>query len=155
MMGRKNGGERTCHGKTNSRAYRIWAGMRMRCSNPKHRTFEFYGARGISVAPEWHDFNVFLSDMGDPPPGASIDRIDNDGPYCKANCRWADDKQQRNNRRNNVLIEWKGKTQTLAQWCAEFGVDYYLVKPRVRIMGWDLERALFTPPGRGRPRRGS
>jgi hypothetical protein len=67
--------------------------MRGRCNNPNTKEYKNYGGRGIQVCPEWDDFSVFLQDMGERPPGLSIDRIDNGGDYEKGNCRWADGRQ--------------------------------------------------------------
>jgi len=73
--------------------------MMMRCHNPKGTGFDRYGARGISVTKPWRDsFATFLNDMGERPPGMSIDRIDNRFGYFMANCRWATPKQQYANR---------------------------------------------------------
>lgn len=54
------------------------------------------------MCPEWREsFEAFLRDMGPRPPGTSVDRIDNDGPYEQGNCRWATAKEQRNNQRRS------------------------------------------------------
>ncbi len=88
------------YGTQKTREYRIWLLMRSRCNNPKHKSYHNWGGRGIRVCEEWNDFLVFLNDMG-LSNGLSIDRIDNNGNYCKENCRWATTKQQSQNKRRH------------------------------------------------------
>jgi len=84
---------------TGTRAYVCWQDMLARCHRESHRWFSHYGARGITVCEEWLSFENFYADMGDPPDGLSIHRIDNDGPYALWNCKWATRTEQRANQR--------------------------------------------------------
>ncbi len=79
--------------------YRRWSNMIQRCTNPKNASYENYGGRGITVCEEWKSFRKFAYDMGYPPEGKTLDRIDNDKGYCKENCRWADWSMQNTNKR--------------------------------------------------------
>lgn len=86
--------------------YKAWKGMRNRCNSVTHERYKDYGARGIYVNTSWDDFKQFVLDMGDRPRGMSLDRIDNNGPYSKENCRWATPTQQnRNSRRCKITLE--------------------------------------------------
>ena len=95
----------TEHGHNNrasrSPTYHSWVAMKTRCSNPNRDSWKNYGGRGITYCSEWEDFNVFLRDMGERPHGTSLDRIDPDGNYEPANCRWATRQQQNLNTRRN------------------------------------------------------
>lgn len=84
-MGKQIHGHRS---RGRSPTYNTWRSMVARCHNPKSDSYEFYGAKGITVCPEWLTFAKFLSDMGARPKGHTLDRIDSTLGYFKANCRW-------------------------------------------------------------------
>lgn len=70
-----------------------------RCTNPRAANWDYYGGRGIAVCERWRTFDNFLTDMAEPPSGYSLDRIDPNGNYEPANCRWADRVTQARNRK--------------------------------------------------------
>jgi hypothetical protein len=89
------------HNRANkpSPTYHSWSAMIARCTNPKSSKYPDYGGRGIRVCDRWMEFANFLADMGERPPGMTLDREDNDDDYRPGNCRWTDATTQANNRR--------------------------------------------------------
>lgn len=133
------------HGKRRSLVYGVWNQIVQRCTNPANAAWANYGGRGIGVCDRWLSFANFFADMGEPGPGMSIERIDNSLGYFKENCRWASRVEQSNNKRNNRLVSWNGKTQSIRRWAVELGIGYLTLYSRIVRDGWEPAMALTTP----------
>lgn len=134
-------GTRKTHGKSSTRTYNIWTGMLTRCLNVGSDRYEYYGARGISVCKRWLRFESFLCDMGEPPEGWSLDRIDPDGNYTPKNCRWASRQRQMRNQRRTVWITVDIRSMAAPDWAEIIGVKTATLNYRIR-KGWTAERAI-------------
>ncbi len=117
----RHGGARR---RDRSAEYGIWRGMIRRCRDPRNNAWAHYGGRGITVCDEWAEsFGAFMRDVGPrPTPNHSLERVNNDGSYCKSNCRWATKIEQANNKRTSTRITIRCRTQTVAQWKREMGI---------------------------------
>lgn len=121
-----------------------WRGMKERCNYVKHTHYKYYGGRGITYDPRWEDLNEFIADMGLRPKGHSLDRINNNGPYCKENCRWASAKEQARNSGAARQITYKSETMSIIAWCEKLGLDYGLTRNRIQ-RGSSPEEAFERP----------
>jgi hypothetical protein len=138
------------------RLQNIYVNLKQRCYNLKSTFYKNYGGRGITVCDEWLDSemydgrstkgwiafknwalsNGYADDL-------TIDRIDNSKGYCPENCHWVIMRTQQNNRRSNRLVTFKGKTQSLANWCRELNLNYDTIKCRIK-RNWTVEKAFET-----------
>lgn len=119
--------------------------MKNRCCNPNADQFPDYGGRGIVVCEHWlESFENFLADMGERPPGTTIDRINCNGNYEPSNCRWATVKEQCRNKRKNHRLNWEGRDWALAELAERYNHQFNTLAQRLK-KGWELERALLTP----------
>lgn len=132
------------HGMSHTATFWTWTRMKGRCSNKKNSSFRNYGGRGIKVCERWHKFENFYEDMGDKPINKSIDRINNNGNYEPSNCRWADNYQQTNNRRFNVVLEFNGEKMTVSNWARHIDINAKSLYNRIHL-GWPTERILTEP----------
>ncbi len=99
--------------------------MLQRCRNPNNPQYPDYGQRGIYVDERWNVFAQFLQDMGECPPGMTLERKDNSDGYRPGNVQWASYGEQANNKRSSVFLVHPitGERKTLAQWARSYGID--------------------------------
>lgn len=127
------------HGMTGTPTHKAWTHMKERCLNKKLKVYQHYGSRGIKVCDRWLKFDNFLKDMGEKPPNLSIDRINNDGDYCKENCRWATKFQQSNNTRSVNRITHNGMTKTISEWALYYQISRRSLRRRFDLK-WPTEK---------------
>ena len=123
--------------------------MKGRCGSKTHVDYPRYGGRGIEVCGEWHNFENFYQDMYNAwlehkktNKFTSIERIDVDSGYSKTNCRWANKKEQANNRRHHKILSFRGKRLNLVQWAEHLGIKRSTLSQRIYVYKWPIEKAL-------------
>lgn len=137
------------HGRANSRvsgyrdrAYGIWQAMKDRCSNSNRSDYHCYGGKGIKVCERWRvSFLSFVEDMGDPPPGMTLERLDKDSDYEPGNCVWADRKVQAANTSRNVTVVVDGVRRLAKDVALERGITMHAYRQRRYKYGWTVEQA--------------
>lgn len=139
--------------------YYRWRDMKARCYNENHAEYCRYGKKGRKVCIGWLDFHAYRDATGKAPsPQHTLDRKDNNGHYSCGKCeecvangwlmnlRWATKKEQSNNMSNNRYVEYKGEKLTVAQLAERAGIEDCTLWTRLFRYGWDMERAVTTPP---------
>lgn len=99
--------------------------MMDRCYREKAMNYHNYGGRGISVCEEWHNIENFEKwvESSNYKKGFTLERIDVNGNYEPSNCKWATMKEQDNNRRNTVRIEYNNEVHTISEWAEILGIN--------------------------------
>lgn len=144
-----------CVGGRSSPEYIAWQQLIARCTNSKCKSYPRYGGRGIQVCVRWQvNYENFWEDMGPRPgPEYSIERRDNDGPYCPENCIWSTAENQARNRRTTRFVEVSsGVRMCLAEAAEVNGLSPRTLRDRLE-RGWSVERALSEPVHRYDDRR--
>jgi len=142
---------RHVHGKYYTSEYAVWSSIKQRCCNSNAARYYDYGGRGVTICDEWrYSFQSFYDHIG-PRPGLdyTIDRIDNNGNYEPGNVRWTTRTAQNRNRRDNIVLTFKGKKQCVTAWAEETGISRETIRDRLG-RGWSVNRTLSTPVRAGR-----
>lgn len=138
-----SGGNLATHSMSKTLVYKAWLGMHRRCSDPSRPDYKNYGGRGITVCKRWRAFELFLADMGERPPGRSLERKKNSLGYSKSNCVWATRAEQNRNRRDSVKVRFQGETLNLVDWAQRLGFSPQTLYARYS-RGFKEPRLLFS-----------
>lgn len=106
------------HGDARTKFYKMWCTMIKRCYCESDQAYYRYGARGIKVCEEWHNYEVFKKWAMENgyKEGLTLDRKNNDLGYSPDNCRWVTMREQNRNHSNNLYITAWGETKLLVDW---------------------------------------
>ena len=143
----KSGINSTLHGDARKgkvkRLHNIWRRMLSKCYHEKCDRFLYYGARGIKVCGEWHQYIPFrdwaLSHGYDEK--LTIHRMNNDGNYESCNCEWVNMKTQTRNTRRTHWVTVDGETISLAECAERYGISSRKLQGRI-TKGWDIGKAI-------------
>jgi hypothetical protein len=123
----------------------VWQAMKSRCKYKSTRGFKYWGGKGVRVAVRWQkSFRAFVNDVGLPPNDGrryTLERKDGSGDYTPGNVKWATYREQAQNKSNNRMLTFRGKTMCLMQWAREMNIPRDRLNQRIR-KGWSVERAL-------------
>jgi hypothetical protein len=120
-----------------------------RCTHESYPSYKRYGGKGIRVCEEWiNSFESFEKwALANGYSGSlTLDRKDSKKDYCPDNCRWATMREQQNNRADNHVVTYNGKSQTVSQWASELGIKTQTLFSRFK-RHWSVEKALTTKTG--------
>lgn len=120
-----------------------WFDMKRRCNNSSRKEYPRYGGRGISYDPKWESYKSFWEDMGETyAEGLTLDRVDNNGNYCKDNCKWSTMKEQQNNRRDTRSFTINGITKSFREWRQGSKLQDSTIRQRYYVYGWTIKKSL-------------
>lgn len=140
--------------RVHQKLYKTWACMKQRCYNPHNASYNNYGGRGITVCQEWKDnflnfYNWAINNHYNDK--LIIERKNVNGNYDPTNCKWATAKEQQNNTRANVHIEYNGQIKNIKEWSEITGIPYYILQ--TRYSNGDMDERLFRPIRHKRKRK--
>jgi hypothetical protein len=125
--------------------------MKARCYNEKHDAYPYYGGRGVRVCEEWLNNPKAFIDWAIAngwQRGLDIDKdikakkIGMDAiVYSPDICQFVTKKENGSAKRDNRLITYKGKIQTLNKWSEELGIKRETISKRLDTLGYTIEKA--------------
>lgn len=114
----------------------VWRTMLARCYNQNANSYQYYGARGITVCASWHSYDSFIADMGKRPSAEySLERKNLQLGYSADNCKWATRSEQQKNKSTTRWFTNGQFTGTLVECAKEVGISKSLALWRFKNWG--------------------
>lgn len=137
----------TTHGQSRTTEYKSWLNMKRRCYEVTNNRYHRYGGRGIKVCEEWRNsFENLIADMGQKPtPKHQLERVDNDGDYCKSNCKWIPNNEQWKNKSTTRSVIYQGLEMPMMELEPICGIAYKTLWNRIMKQGLSIEEAMNKP----------
>lgn len=135
------------HGLSKHPLYGVWSTMKSRCYNPKNKSYNSYGAKGITVCKDWlNDFHAFYRWAMDNGyrKGLTVERKDISKGYSPDNCELIPLGRQASNKSTSFWVTIGEETKILKDWCSFYGMPYTTVYQRIK-RGMSIEEALTKP----------
>jgi len=140
------------HGENKTKLYNTWRGMKNRVKE-YHSESHLYYDRGITMFKGWRKSFLTFKDWAlknGYKEGLTIDRIDNNKGYYPDNCRFVPQYINNANRRNTMVVEYKGKEIPFTLLIREKKLQENIDAIRSRILrGWSADDAIDTPIRKG------
>ena len=162
-MGRGRGTRRRIEDVRWGRRLRgVLISLRQRCTNPKHRIFELYGARGVFVSAHWSSFWSFYewAIASGYRPGLVLELVGEARCFGPSTCRWITQAEKVRRDRGSLgparrRLEAFGEAKTMPEWAEDprCRVSKYTLRARLK-KGISPEQAISAPPGSRPPRDG-
>lgn len=132
------------HGYTNTPVWRAWRAMKHRCKGKNFDRYMNYAGRGISYCDRWKSFENFLADMGEPPLGFTLERIDVNGNYEPSNCKWITADAQYSNKTTTLFVNFHGEKYSFRDLVKASGIKHQTAYARYKTYGWTAERTFAS-----------
>lgn len=142
------------HGLSNNPLYKIYSGIRARCYNEKAGNYSNYGGKGVKMCEEWINNPQSFIDWAIENGWQEGLQIDKDKKaiekglkpllYSPEMCSILSDKENKNNRLDNHILEYNGDKLTLTQMAEKYNLNSHTLNSRLNN-GWDIQKALTTP----------
>ena len=137
------------HGECKGKIYNKWRAIKDRCYRPKNTGAKIYFKRGIKMCDEWNKSFISFRDWclkNGYKDGLTIDRINNEKGYEPSNCRLVSSRDNCNNRRNTIMVEYHGHKIAFTQLLRDRGLMKHMGVIRQRMKRWGSVEMAFDKP---------